>query len=287
MRSRLGVRWDRTCRSQPGCSSRAALSHPAGREEGLRHEKDGICAVSRPCRAAMPTGGRRSKPSPRFYSGGGTRFRGPAGPRCRPEVGVPSRPRASARAAVCGFAALPGRGAGRRPAFQAVPALLLGRRYAVSRPCRAAAPTGSRRSKPSPRFCSGGGTVVRPATRGYAGLKTGVPFPAAPSNPAAFRAPRPCRAAVPTEGRRLLTGGIRMVGVPGGPAFTQRLARVYFDRSATMSDAKRRGSAGMRRRPNAASRCPSAAKLTRLSGERLPESTVAQWQSSGLLIRWL
>ena len=157
------------------------------------------------------------------------------------------------------IAALSGRGADRKSAFQAVPALLL----AV------------------------GGTVVRPATRGYAGLKTGVPFPAAPSNPAAFRAPRPCRAAVPTGGRRLLTGGIRMVGVPVGPAFTQRLARVYFDRSATMSDGKRRASAGMRRRPNAASRCPSAAKLTRLSGERLPESTVAQWQSSGLLIRWL
>ena len=255
---------------------------------------------------------------------GFVRFRGPAGPRCRPEVGVPSRPRASTRAAnvsavsrwcpcsvprcrpggrrsqarerrrfcsarpVCGFAALPGRGAGRRiTAFQAVPALLLGRRYAVSRPCRAAAPTGGRRSKPSPRFFAVGGTVVRPATRGYAGLKTGVPFPAAPSNPAAFRAPRPCRAAVPTGGRRLLIGGIRMVGVPVGPAFTQRLARVYFDRSATMSDGKRRASAGMRRRPNAASRCPSAAKLTRLSGERLPESTVAQWQSSGLLIRWL
>ncbi len=156
------------------------------------------------------------------------------------------------------IAALSGRGADRRSAFQAVPALFRGRRYCGP-----------------------------PATRGYAGLKTGVPFPAAPSNPAAFRAPRPCRAGVPTGGRRLLTGGIRMVGVPVGPAFTQRLARVYFDRSATMSDAKRRGSAGMRRRPNAASRCPSAAKLTRLSGERLPESTVAQWQSSGLLIRWL
>ena len=166
-------------------------------------------------------------------------------------------------------------------------ALSVQRTKRPSRPCRAAVPTGGRRSKPSPRFFAVGGTVVRPATRGYAGLKTGVPFPAAPSNPAAFRAPRPCRAAVPTGGRRLLIGGIPMVGVPVGPAFTQRLARVYFDRSATMSDAKRRGSAGMRRRPNAASRCPSAARLTRLSGERLPESTVAQWQSSGLLIRWL
>ena len=37
-------------------------------------------------------------------------FRAPA--RCRPEVGVPSRPRASSLSATCGFAALSGRGAG-------------------------------------------------------------------------------------------------------------------------------------------------------------------------------
>ena len=112
---------------------------------------------------------------------GFVRFRGPAGPRCRPEVGVPSRPRASTRAAVRGFAALPGRGAGRRSAFQAVPALLLGRRCAVSRPCRAAVPAGGRRSKPSPRFCSGGGTRFRGPVGPRRRPEVGVP-----SRPRAF-----------------------------------------------------------------------------------------------------
>ena len=40
---------------------------------------------------------------------------------------------------------------------------------------------------------------------------------------------------------------------------------MYFDRSATMSDAKRRGSAGMDRRSNAARLCPQAARTLALS----------------------
>ena len=103
----------------------------------------------------------------------------PSGPRCRPEVGVPSRPRDSSRLAM-GVSRPRGRGADRRSAFQAVPAILLPRRCAVPRPAgplcrpevgvpsrprdspssamcgsaarRAAVPTGGRRSKPSPRF---------------------------------------------------------------------------------------------------------------------------------------
>ena len=67
---------------------------------------------------AVPAGGRRSKPSPRFCSGGDMRFRGAVAQRCRPEVGVPSRPCGSAQAAICGFAALSRSGAGRRPAFR-------------------------------------------------------------------------------------------------------------------------------------------------------------------------
>ena len=67
---------------------------------------------------AVPAGGRCSKPSPRFCSGGDMRFRGAVAQRCRPEVGVPSRPCGSAQAAICGFAALSRSGAGRRPAFR-------------------------------------------------------------------------------------------------------------------------------------------------------------------------
>ena len=45
----------------------------------------------------------------------------------------------------------------------------------VSRPCEPAVPTGDRRSQPSPRFFSLGGTRSRCAPRSGAGLKTGVP----------------------------------------------------------------------------------------------------------------
>ena len=127
--------------------------------------------------------------------------------------------------------------AGRRPAFQAVPALLHSRRHAVSRPCgrrcRRETPTGrigrrslaggttapaedapsgnhpgmwryatppaygglcrpppgelarGRRSKPSPRFFTVGGTRFRgPLGRG-AGVNTGVPSRPAPPGPLA------------------------------------------------------------------------------------------------------
>ena len=128
-------------------------------------------------RRAVPTGGRRSKPSPRFFSVGCTPFRPPpadcadrrsafqavpalllgrlyavpptSGGLCRPEVGVPSRPRASSRSAV------------RRSAH-----------------LRRAVPTGGRRSKPSPRLFAGGHTRFRCAARHRAGLKTGAPPPA-------------------------------------------------------------------------------------------------------------
>ena len=51
-------------------------------------------------RPAVPTGGRRSKPSPALLARSAVRGSRPCGPRCRPEVGVPSRPRALARSAV-------------------------------------------------------------------------------------------------------------------------------------------------------------------------------------------
>ena len=51
-----------------------------------------------------------------------------------------------------------------------------------------------------------------------------------------------------------LTRRVREEPPPG------ELARVYFDRNATMSGAKRRGSAGMDRRPNAAWVSPPAVK---------------------------
>ncbi len=68
-------------------------------------------------------------------------------PRCRPEVGVPGRPRTSCSGGSTRFGGPAGRGADRRSAFQAVPALLLGRQYAVSRPCG----TRCRSAGPQPR----------------------------------------------------------------------------------------------------------------------------------------
>ena len=129
---------------------------PWGRSAVAHHLREERYAVSRPCRAAVPTAGRRSKPSPRFSAIGSARFRGPVGPRCRrspafqavpallrpdgqrarfrgpvgprcrtEEVGGPSRPRASSRLATGSFARC-----GER--------------------CRSE----DRRSLPSPRFCS-------------------------------------------------------------------------------------------------------------------------------------
>ena len=108
-----------------------------------RGTPDGVRFVA--LRATVPTGGRRSKPSPRLLSIGGTRFSRPCGPRCRsedrrslaggaiwatpltgsrlrlsprcarrcrPEVGVPSTPRTFSPAAVRGFRRAPRDGAG-------------------------------------------------------------------------------------------------------------------------------------------------------------------------------
>ena len=51
---------------------------------------------------AVPTGSRRSKPSPRSCSGGGMRFRCAVAQRCRPELGIPNRLRAFPPSAVRG-----------------------------------------------------------------------------------------------------------------------------------------------------------------------------------------
>ena len=99
-------------------------------------------------RRAVPTGGRRSKPFPRFFAVGDA-VPPACGARCRPEVGVPSRPRASSPSAIRGSARLRrARYADRRSAFQAVPALLRGRRTAVR--CLTAVPSGSGRRVPPP-----------------------------------------------------------------------------------------------------------------------------------------
>ena len=69
----------------PGRRQPGARARNANREEGRRY------APSLRCRAAVPTGGRRSKPSPRFLSLGDRRSRGPLGPRCRSDPTAPSR----------------------------------------------------------------------------------------------------------------------------------------------------------------------------------------------------
>ena len=135
----------------------------------------------------------------------------PCGPLCRPEVGVPSRPRASSRSAVrrVSRAAVPplpsggprrdgghpdgwglrrrgpgGRCADRRSAFQAVPALLLSRRCGAFR-----------------------GRGAAPALRGYVPRRE--PFQRLGSSP-----PRPCGPLCRPE-----------VGVPSRPRASARLAR--------------------------------------------------------------
>ena len=104
-------------------------------------------AVSTASRRSMPVGDRRSKPSPRFCSVGGTRFRPPLGGRCRSETGAPPSPRFCS-VGVRGFDRLPAVDAGRRPAlrrprafaqlgvrgFDRLPAVDAGRRPALRRP---------------------------------------------------------------------------------------------------------------------------------------------------------
>ena len=78
-------------------------------------------------------------------------FRCAVAQRCRPEAGVPSRPRASAQAAIRAFRCAaaqrcrPEVGVPSRPRAFALAAVGLSLR------CRAAVPAGGRRSKPSPR----------------------------------------------------------------------------------------------------------------------------------------
>ena len=117
------------------------------------------CFTAAALQAAVPARGRRSKPSPRFFSVGDTRSRCAAHSGAALKSGVPGRPRASRRSrsrqlyALCGPA---GRGADRE----------------VGAP-----PGGGRRSRPSSCFCAVGSTRSRCATRSGAALKSGVPGP--------------------------------------------------------------------------------------------------------------
>ena len=132
------------------------------------------------CRSETPTGrtGQRSKPSRLSFRGFGKgrkrcRFRAPA--RCRSETGAPSRPgyrsAASAKAGSGAGFALP-RDAGRRPALQAVPAIVprFRQRQEVAQVSRSRAmPVGDRRSKPSPRFFAADDASSRCASPSGAG----------------------------------------------------------------------------------------------------------------------
>ncbi len=132
---------------------------------------------------AVPAGGRRSKPSPRFLPGG------VGAERCAVTElgGTPSRPAvrggAGVNTGVPWLVCHPGLEEGAELGWQNVVSWAL-----VSR--SRAVPAGGRRSKPSPRFLPGGvgaercavtelgGTPSRPAARGGAGVNTGVPWPA-------------------------------------------------------------------------------------------------------------
>ena len=99
-------------------------------------------------------------------------FRAPA--RCRPEAGVPSRPRAFAQLGVRGFDRLPAVDAGRRPALQAVPAFCSvgGTRFRPPSGGRCRSETGA---PPSARFCAVGGTRFRPPLGGRCRPEAGAP----------------------------------------------------------------------------------------------------------------
>ena len=198
------------CRSETGVpsvprdSSRLGVrfSRPCGPRFSKRRPWLGVRVF-----AALRGADRRSafQAFPAIHRGWEYAFSRPCGPRCRPEVGVPSGPRDSSRLGVRVFAALSGRGAdrrsafqavqardssrsgvrvfaalsgrdaGRRPALQAVPAIHRGREYAFSRPCRAAMPVGDRRSKRSPRFFAVGGTRFRGPVGPRCRSETGAP----------------------------------------------------------------------------------------------------------------
>ena len=179
----------------PWLGRRDALCGPAGRGADRRSALQAVPALMRGRRYALcgpvgrvPTGGRRSKPSPRLCVVGSTRFAALRAA-CRPEVGGPSRSRAFSRSARRALRPC-GPRADRRSAFQAVPALFRGRRGALCGPA-GRVPAGGRRSKPSPRLCVVGSTrfaALRAACRPEVG---------APSRPRTFawsarRALRPC-----------------------------------------------------------------------------------------------
>ena len=170
-------------------------------------------------------------------------FRAPA--RCRPEAGVPSRPRAFAQLGVRGFDRLPAVDAGRRPALQAVPA-----------------------------FCSVGGTRFRPPPGGRCRSETGAPPSARFAQlgvrgfdrlPAVDAGRRPALQAVPrfcsvggTRFRPPLGGRCRSeTGAPPSARFAQLGVR-GFDRLPAV-DAGRRPAL---RRPRAALQAVSALLLS-------------------------
>ena len=105
------------------------------------------CAVSTASRRSMPVGDRRSVA--RAPRGSGVRGSRACAPPCPPGYAPrkePSRRSGSTPPRPCGpLCRATGRTA-RRSAFQAVPALLLSRRYAVSTASRRSMPVGDRRS---------------------------------------------------------------------------------------------------------------------------------------------
>ncbi len=165
--------------SRPRAFSRAAMRalRPSGPRADRRSAFQAVPALflaqlCAPCGppGRVPTGGRRSKPSPRFFSRSYTRLAALRAA-CRPEVGVPSRPRDSSPAAIRALRPS-GPRAGRRPAVQAVPAILRPQLYALRGP-PGRVPAGGRPSKPSPRFFARSFTrltALRAACRPEAGV---------------------------------------------------------------------------------------------------------------------
>ncbi len=169
-------RWFRAparCRSETGAPSRPRVLLSWG------------YAVSTASRRSMPVGGRRSKPSPRFCSVGGTRFRPPPGGRCRSETGAPP----SARFCSVG-----------------------GTRFRPPLGGRCRSETGA---PPSPRFCSVGGTRFRPPPGGRCRSETGAP-PSARFAQLGYAVSIASRRSMPVgDGRSKPSGRFCSVGVRG------------------------------------------------------------------------
>ena len=145
---------------------------------------------------------------------------------CRPEVGVPSRSRACALSAGCDFVALSGDDASRRP------------------------PPGELAGAPLRRASRGSAIGALRPCGPRAALKSGVPWPAAPSGLTAMNRPRPCgpRAAGRSDERRSLayesTSGrwriaIQMkAGAPKRAATTPRFSSTAVGSRRTPMSAK-------------------------------------------------